>query len=148
MSESQSSGGLKVYVASRVKHAPLWRNFRDVAGVQIISTWIDEAGEGETADMSELWERILREVWLCDAVVFYVGVGDVPLKGAYVEAGMALALGKPVFAVIDEPLEPRSLRPVGSWLHHPNVEICPTLKIAMALASSAGRVDSNTELAS
>lgn len=50
-----------LYVASRVKHAPMWQREREL-GAPIISTWIDEAGEGETASMSELWERITREV--------------------------------------------------------------------------------------
>jgi hypothetical protein len=39
-----------IYVASRVKHAPMWRGLRDMQRLPINSTWIDEDGEGETAD--------------------------------------------------------------------------------------------------
>jgi len=109
-----------IYVASRVKHAAMWRILREKYA--IISTWIDEAGEGETDDLSELWGRITAEVANCDALVLHVAPGDCPLKGALVEVGMAIALGKPVFvSAFGVELEERSLRPIGSWLHHKSV---------------------------
>jgi hypothetical protein len=126
-----------IYVASRVKHAEMWQRYR--AGFPIISSWIDEAGEGETADLGELWQRIEAEIRGCKAMVFYAGVTDVPLKGAYIEAGMALAMGKPVFAVLDLMLEPRSMRPIGSWLNHPLVTMCETIPQALAAISSGER---------
>lgn len=113
--------GMKIYIASRTKHAPLWRETR-AQGIGIISSWINEAGEGETADLSELWTRVQREVRGADRLVFYAEAGDFPLKGALIEVGMALMIGVPVYVVLREVnLEPRSLRPVGSWLNHPGV---------------------------
>src|SRR5690606_5090911 len=53
-----------VYVASRAsapERPAMWRKLRD-HGHPIISTWIDEAGEGESHDLGDLWGRILREV--------------------------------------------------------------------------------------
>ena len=117
---------LKIYVASRASipaRAALWRDLRDRHGARIISSWIDEAGGGETEDFADLWARILREVEACDRLVLYIEVGDFPLKGALIEVGAALALGKPVWVIgVGIALEKRSCRPVGSWINHPRVE--------------------------
>ncbi len=113
-------GILMIYVASRVRHAGMWQKLR--ATYPINSTWIDEAGDGETADLAKLWERIHVEVLMARAIVLYVEPNDFPLKGALIEVGMALAVGKPIFvSACDVELEERSLRPLGSWLHHPRV---------------------------
>lgn len=109
-----------IYVASRTRHAAMWRSARQ--SFPISSTWIDEAGEGQTADLGELWQRIAAEVAASRCLVFQVYGSDLPLKGALVEVGMALALGKPVLAsIVDCALEEPGLRPIGSWLRHPLV---------------------------
>lgn len=109
-----------VYVASRVHHAAVWQGLR--ARYPILTTWIDEAGEGETDDLGELWNRIRAEIEASRALVLYLRPGDFPLKGALIEVGMALAMGKPVHvAMRGVEVEPRSMRPIGSWLHHPLV---------------------------
>jgi hypothetical protein len=86
-----------IYIASKTKHAWLWRDLR-AAGAPIISTWIDEAGEGESADLHDLWERCISESRGCKTLIVYREPNDV-LKGAWVEIGAALANGKPVYAV-------------------------------------------------
>lgn len=97
----------------------------------IISTWIDEAGEGETEDLADLWTRILAEIQLADRLVLYAEPDDFPLKGAYVEIGAALALEKPVFTVTpDLVLQKPSYRPLGSWCQHPLV-VMTTLDVAL-----------------
>lgn len=126
-----------IYVASRVKHAAMWKNYRDEGGVPIISTWIDEAGEGETPDLGQLWVRLIREIAGCNALVFYAaGVEDFPFKGAFVEVGIALAFGKPVYVNLNNvALEGRTLRPMGSWLKHPNVKLFEELDDALITAT-------------
>ena len=89
---------MKVYVASKVKHAELWKRLRKA--MCISATWIDEAGEGHTADRSELAVRCLREVSEASALVLYCQPGDI-LRGALLEAGAALALGIQVYCVGD-----------------------------------------------
>lgn len=127
-----------IYVASRVRHAEMWRKWRDNAGVPIISTWIDEAGEGETGDFSELWARITAEVLSCERVVFFASQGDPPFKGAFIEIGIALGAGIPVTVVLDQiELEPRSCRPIGSWINHPLVKIQPALVQALTASHRA-----------
>ena len=114
-----------VYVASRAsipERGQMWRKMRDL-GARIVSSWIDEDGEGQTEDFSELWQRIENEIRSAERLVLYVEPDDFPLKGALIEVGMALAMGKPVFiAAPGVTLEPRSFRPLGSWAQHPQVK--------------------------
>lgn len=118
------AGGTRaeIYVASRAsiqERSAMWRQLRD-DGVPIISSWIDEAGPGQTASMEKLWERIQQEVAQCCGLILYAEQGDLPLKGAFIEAGMALAMNKTV-AVVWPPgiTNLRSL--LGSWVDHPKV---------------------------
>lgn len=137
LSSDQGAEGKGIYVASRVKRAPVWLKWR-ATGQPIISTWIDEAGEGETADLSELWTRVQREVSGAAALIFYAGADDFPLKGALVEVGIALGAGIPVFLVLDAGimLDGRTLRPLGSWALHPLVTRCADLADAFARSHS------------
>jgi hypothetical protein len=142
----------RVYVASRAsipERAAMWRQFR-AEGAAILSTWIDEDGEGETAFFDELWSRIEREIRAADRLVLYVEKQDFPLKGALVEAGMAFAMGKPVFiAAPDVPIDPRNMRPVGSWAAHPLVRFVGDVRSAVfdwqvpVLESPTSRVAAN-----
>lgn len=98
----------------------MWRRLRDV-GCDIVSTWIDEAGAGETASMSNLWERVTAEIYAASRCVVYVHRDDFPLKGALVEVGMALGTGTPVIVVAPSVPITNDYRPIGSWLAHPLV---------------------------
>lgn len=124
-----------LYVASRASvpdRPAMWRRLRDGDGWKISSTWIDEAGEGETADLSELWARIEREIRSSDGLILYAEAEDFPLKGALVEVGIAIGQGIPVAVVMPNPsiLDPRSLRPLGSWAKHPSCRIFDSVENA------------------
>lgn len=123
-----------VYAASRASIAArgsMWRQLR-AAGAPIISSWIDEDSEGATDCFAELWTRIEAEIRSCSRLVLYVEPEDFPLKGALVEVGMALALGKPVVVVSPGvELEPSSMRPIGSWAAHPLVSFNQNIKEAV-----------------
>jgi hypothetical protein len=114
------------YVASRAsipERGAMWRKFRK-QGVSIVSSWIDEDGDGCTESFEELWQRIESEIKSSTAFLLYVEFHDFPLKGALVEAGMALAMGKPV--LVFKPyfaLDERTFKPLGSWAKHPGVTI-------------------------
>jgi hypothetical protein len=114
----------RIYAASRASlpaRPAMWQQLRN-EGFQIVSSWIDEAGPGQTADLGELWQRIYREIQSADGLVLYVEADDFPLKGALIEVGMALGLGKPVHvAAPDLEFAAPSYRPIGSWIMHPNV---------------------------
>lgn len=121
-----------LYVASRAsvpERPSMWRALRDDRGWQIVASWIDEAGEGETTDLGELWSRIEGEIRRCDGLILYAEPEDFPLKGALVEVGIAIGADKPVAVVLSDPaiLEPMSLRPLGSWAKHPLCRSCESL---------------------
>lgn len=115
-----------IYVASRASvlaRGRMWRQLRDEGGHPIVSSWIDEDGPGQTASMSDLWARIQLEVGRSDLLVLYVEPSDLPLKGAFIEAGMALAMGKPV-RLVAAGFHPGEERPqLGSWICHPSVTL-------------------------
>ena len=107
-----------IYVASRASvpaRGAMWRDLRQ-RGVLITSTWIDKNGEGATLDQSEQWARIASEVTSSDHLILYVEENDFPLKGAFVEIGMALGANIPVSVVapcLGRPTR-RDCRPFGS----------------------------------
>lgn len=105
-----------IYVSSRLKHAEMWKEMRS-DGIPIISTWIDQAQQGEVGNFAELWVRIEREIRSASCLVFYARNEDFPYKGALVEVGMALAVGTPVFLVLND-VRPtgETMRPIGSWM--------------------------------
>lgn len=127
----------RLYVASRAsvpERSAMWRNLR-TAGWPIISTWIDEAGEGETECNRELWARIHAEISVAHAVVLYAEPGDFPLKGALVEVGIAIGMNKPVMVCLPGvDIHPHTCRPVGSWMRHPFVERDDVIERAMERA--------------
>ncbi len=99
----------------------MWRRFRQL-GCQITSTWIDQADQQETADFSELWDRIRQEIANSDRLVLYAEAGDFPLKGALIEVGMALGMGgRPVVVCLPGIVLDMDYRPIGSWINHPMV---------------------------
>jgi hypothetical protein len=124
----------KIYAASRAslpERPAMWQRLR-ASGANIVSSWIDEAEPGATADLGELWKRIEREIASADRVVLYVEETDFPLKGALIECGIALGMGKEVWIVAPGvELEPRSMRPLGSWAKHPRVHFCTDMNDAV-----------------
>ena len=86
-----------IYVASKTKYAAMWRELR-YQGMPIISTWIDEAGKGETQSWADLWQRCVSESARATGFIIYGREGEV-MKGALVEVGTALGAGVPVAIV-------------------------------------------------
>jgi len=86
-----------IYTASKTCHAAKWLALR-ASGVDINSTWIDEAGEGQSTDLSDLAERCIKEAAQCDFLLLYCEPHEV-LKGALFEAGAALGAGRIVVCV-------------------------------------------------
>lgn len=113
-----------IYTASKTRHAEKWRRLR--AGdprFRINSTWIDEAGVGQTADWADLWKRCVNEAAGADALLLYVEEGD-HLKGALVEVGAALAFDTPVYVV-------GQTGDAGTWPAHPAVRCFETVELAL-----------------
>lgn len=88
---------MKVYIASQTKHAQKWIDLRN-KGLEISSTWIDQAGIGESTNLSDLAFRCIRESAEANWLILYCEEGDF-LKGALMEVGAALASDVPVLCV-------------------------------------------------
>lgn len=87
----------KIYMASKTKHFQKWIDLRN-NGVNIISTWIDEAGDGKTLDKKNLCLRVINEIKECDYLIVYVEEGEF-LKGALIEMGVAMGFDKPIIMI-------------------------------------------------
>lgn len=112
---------MKIYIASKALHRPQWRDYRKL-GVPIISRWIDTPDEHLDRelpagfDFAQLWTQCVEDVVAADVTVVYVEHGEV-LKGAILEVGVALGLGKKVVAC--GPMS--TFLANGTWIHHPLV---------------------------
>lgn len=113
-----------IYMSSKVKHASHWRMLRDELGEPIISTWIDNDGPGESADLAifaDVWKRCIMEASTCEVLIVY-RKGDDDLDGSWAEIGAALAADTPVYAVGIEKLT------------HPGVTHFTTIELAIDAA--------------
>lgn len=121
----------RIYVASRASipaRVEMWKKLRD-SGINIISTWIDDSH----VTLDNLWSTITLEIAKCDGLILYAELDDFPLKGALIECGMALGLGKPVAIVMPNvEIDQQTYRPIGSWVSHPLIRICHTIDTACA----------------
>jgi len=123
----------EIYVASKVAYAGMWRERRERLGDVIISSWIDEDDAGAMKDFADLWQRCVAEASRADVLILYHDVGDTPLKGALVEVGCALAMGRHVIVITN--LSGSSIgNALGSWVAHPCVRYAASVDAAFKLA--------------
>lgn len=132
-----------IYFASKVQHAPRWQALRD-SGVPTVSTWIDEAGEGQTLDYAELSMRAVAEIGRATALLLYCEPGEI-LKGALIEVGAALASGTPVMCVGQCESLSRVFRKHPLWTE------CDTVQAALGsvwphLPVALGRIGANAAI--
>tara|TARA_S200002703_G_scaffold151321_1_gene150559 strand:+ start:737 stop:1198 length:462 start_codon:yes stop_codon:yes gene_type:complete len=93
----------KIYSASKVWLAPFFQELRDSEGYNIVSRWIDLDNDSKfvTERKDLLWEMCLEDCIDCDLLICYCREFEENQRGALVEIGHVLALGKPVFCVND-----------------------------------------------
>lgn len=112
---------MRVYVASKLVHAPKWIALRD-AGINVVSTWIDNPTIPPTdVEMEDLWVRCIAESAASDVILAYREEKEI-LKGSFIEIGSALACGATIFAVGFDYM---------TFIHHPRVTVFPTLDDAL-----------------
>lgn len=112
-----------VYIASKVVHGPRWKEIQESSeeyGIKVISSW-PRYNPGTTQEYDDLWSRCVSEVREADALLIYHEPGEV-FTGAWIEVGVALAHGVPVFAVGCEEY---------SISCHARVKICASLPDAI-----------------
>lgn len=111
---------MTLYTASKTIHAPKWREIRSL-GFPIISTWIDEAGLGESKSLTDLWRRCIDEASKAEITLVYREPDEI-LKGAFIEVGAALSNKRNVMAIGCSEF---------SFVHHPYVTQYETLGQAL-----------------
>jgi hypothetical protein len=87
---------MKIYTASKTVHVEKWRTLRGEH--EVTASWIDDYGKGQATDYSELAARCITEIERADILLLYCEPGEL-LKGALIEAGIALAFGKEIRCV-------------------------------------------------
>lgn len=121
---------VKVYTASKLAQAPLWRQLRDEwTEVHFTARW-PVCHVGTTPDTAvfakTFWNHDLEDVSSSDVVLIYAESGADKLRGALVEVGAGLALGKEIIVVGQHP-------DFGTWQHHRNCHLVRDLDEARQL---------------
>lgn len=115
---------LRVYPASKVKHAQKWLDLHaNDPDFFFHARWLKASKtESNFNDIAfeRLWGMCQEDVENADVILAYAEKGDV-LKGAFVEVGMALAYGVKVVEIGCE----------GSWVNHEGVTRFETLEEAL-----------------
>lgn len=123
----------KIYVASQVRHAPMWQDWRakHMNTIEVTSSWIDMVGKVPATKDNAVWIWTLDhyQIMKSDVIVAYAVDGDV-LRGALVEVGIGLALHKQILITGDG-----NNNSWGSWQNHPLVETARDLDHAANLAT-------------
>jgi len=127
----------RVYIASKMHHAPAWRDLYQLPDIHFVSRWpfLEPFVEPSATNARCFWQDDMADVRACHAMIVYALEGE-QLRGALVEAGAALALGKLVVVVGDHV-------DYGTWQHHPNVMRVATLENAIAAIKQYARGDCN-----
>ena len=120
---------IKVYTASKLSEAERWRSLAEEWDeIEFVSRWpFKHVGTVPDHPMFSgvFWDQDLKDIAAADVVLVY-GTPNEPLKGALVEAGMAIALGKSVIVVGDH-------ESYSTWQYHRNVYRVPDLDHAHIL---------------
>jgi hypothetical protein len=126
---------MSIYVSSKSKHANLWREL--AKAVEISSSWIHQAfplTRATPEDYSEMWRTRTEEIVLSSAFVLLYD-WDVSTTASlghnFVEVGIALVAGIPVF--IAAPGKDQSILSLDltSWMFHPSVRLLSTANNAL-----------------
>lgn len=109
---------IRVYTASKLKHAAMWREMcATTPHIQAHARWLKHNAMGTPPDTpehaAEFWMQNEQDVRDADAVLVYAAEDD-HLRGALVEAGIAIATGVPVLVIGNH-------HDYGTWQHHPCV---------------------------
>lgn len=129
--EERSAAMIRVYTASKLRHAAMWRQLcAETKHVQFHARWLKHNVIGtpdDAVNASEFWLQDEQDVRDADAMLVYAEDGE-HLRGALVEAGIAIACGIIVFVVGNHP-------DFGTWQYHPGVVRVPTLAAALEYLS-------------
>ena len=108
---------LRIYPASKLKHGAMWRELNENSpGIFLHARWLkhNRIHTPDTKDnAAKFWLEDAQDIRNADAVFVYAEKDD-HLRGALVEAGVAIATGVPVIVIGDH-------SDYGTWQYHPLV---------------------------
>ena len=123
-----------IYACSRASvpaRVAMWKDAR-ANGAPIVSTWLDDAVPDAIADPAAFWEKAAREIAQAERLVLYIEADDLPLRGALVEIGIALANNVPISIVAPGvAFDPVTFKPLGNWVKHPLVSFVQDVQTAL-----------------
>lgn len=118
---------LRVYTASKLHKAKEWLRLCEENDHFIFhARWLKHIrlGTPDTAEHARsFWMQDEQDIRDADAVLVWGDEGD-RLRGALVEAGIAIACGVPVIVIGEHP-------DYGTWKHHPGVDFAPNIEAAL-----------------
>lgn len=100
----------KVYFASKMHHAEKWRDLYSHVHLSCRWPFLEPFVEPSPENARKFWLDDFTDIENCDVLVCYAEE-DEKLRGALVEVGIALGLGKIVYLVGDHP-------DFGTWRYH------------------------------
>lgn len=125
---------VKVYTASKLSEAGRWRDLVETwSEVEFVARWpFKHVGTVPNLPTyaKVFWAHDLEDIQKADVVLVYAEPGH-KLKGALVEAGMAIALGKRVIVVGDH-------EDYSTWQYHSLVYCVADLAEARMLLMAMG----------
>lgn len=118
---------IRVYTASKLSASEVWEQLQEEWGAEVHfhARWLKhmKIKTPDTAQhAAQFWVQDEEDVLSADAVLVYARPED-KLRGALVEAGIALALAIPVIVVGDHP-------DYSTWQYHPGVKRVKDLNAA------------------
>jgi nucleoside 2-deoxyribosyltransferase len=120
---------LRVYTASKINTGKLWRQLHtDWPEVYFHARWLKHnvLGTEDTNDnASKFWQEDVEDIKTSDYLIIYAVSRDEHLRGALVEAGIALGEGIPVIVVGEH-------KDYGTWQYHPLCKKVSSLEAARA----------------
>ena len=125
------------YIASRTRHAERWKALR-AHGIDLLCSWVDEAGQGQTSDWADLWRRCEREAKTAHTFILYADGDDYEMRGALVECGIRVSTGRPLW-YLTPPDFARSLAhhplfmPADAYIRHCIETVCAEVPPAPSL---------------
>lgn len=118
----------KIYIASKMHHAPKWRAAYSRPDIHVVSRWPFLETQVDDCDTNcrKFWQDDFTDISSCDILILFAEEGE-NLRGALVEVGIAMGLGKQIIVIGDHSDH-------GTWWHHPLVRKVVDLEAAMKLA--------------
>ncbi len=118
---------VRVYTASKLQHAELWLELHKTCPeIHFTARWPFVVGKIPDAPefARKFWQDDHADVARADVVLVYAAGPEEHLRGALVEAGIGIALGKHIVVVGKH-------QDYGTWQFHPQVSQYDTIEDAL-----------------